>query len=162
MNQLVLRARYVLAPVLLSLLSADASAEDMMQVIVKGERPAQMHTTVYAIPILSGLTSVNGGGGGSGGTTAQTTEKNKDKDCKESASPKTGNPVIIATGEKFKDELDFASDGLYGFSLQRTYRSLQTAGSLFGPNWMSTLEVPKMKIPGTCVTTFDAPRYTQV
>ena len=43
-----------------------------------------------------------------------------------------------------------------GLSLQRTYRSKQTVGGMFGPNWMSSLEVPKLRVSYiNCVTTSD-------
>jgi hypothetical protein len=92
---------------------------------------------------------------------AGTSEGNKaTSTCEQSGtpppSPTTDHPVIIATGEKFKDEVDFTGGGLYSRGLQRTYRSMQTAGSIFGPNWMSSLEIPKMKVSfANCVTTFD-------
>ncbi len=57
----------------------------------------------------------------------------------------TANPVVIATGEKFKDEVDFSAVNPYSFSLTRTYRSKLASGSLFGPNWMSTLDIPSLK-----------------
>lgn len=51
---------------------------------------------------------------------------------------------MITTGEKHKEELDFAAAGIYGLSLQRTYRSVQAYGRLFGPNWLDSLTVPNV------------------
>lgn len=104
-----------------------------------------------------------GTGGGRGSGKANTSQNNTvavkdpcDKSGAQNPSPSTKNPVILATGEKFKDEVDFTSGGLYGLSLQRTYRSKQTVGGMFGPNWMSSLEAPKMKVSYVnCVTTSD-------
>ena len=52
----------------------------------------------------------------------------------------TGKPVLLTTGEKFKEERDFTSGGLYGLSLTRTYRSRQAVGTMFGANWLSTFD----------------------
>jgi RHS repeat-associated protein len=41
-------------------------------------------------------------------------------DCK--STPATTNPVIIGTGEKFLDDTDFQTGGLYGFAQTRNYR----------------------------------------
>jgi hypothetical protein len=59
--------------------------------------------------------------------------------------PKTDNPVIVTTGEKFKNELDFFAAGRYGIALQRTYRSMHPAGTMFGKYWLSSLDIPKLK-----------------
>lgn len=61
----------------------------------------------------------------------------------------TSNPVIIATGEKFKKETDFTAGGMYGLELTRTYRSKNKTGSLFGIDWRSTLDFPKIKWGGS-------------
>lgn len=58
----------------------------------------------------------------------------------------TANPVKISTGEKFKLEKDFATGGLYALSLERTYRSMSTAGNMFGPHWLTNLEFPRLAI----------------
>jgi RHS repeat-associated protein len=64
----------------------------------------------------------------------------------------TGNPVIIATGEKYKNEGDFTSSGYYGLSLTRTYRSVQTSGRLFGQYWSSNLDPMRViASTGACV-----------
>jgi RHS repeat-associated protein len=52
----------------------------------------------------------------------------------------TRNPVIIETGEKYKNETDFESKGLYGLSLKRVYRSQNPTGIFFGGYWHSTLD----------------------
>ncbi|HEY1127852.1 MAG TPA: RHS repeat-associated core domain-containing protein [Roseateles sp.] len=57
----------------------------------------------------------------------------------------TANPVDIYTGEKFKEESDFASLAEFGLSLRRTYRSLSTAtGSMFGAKWLANVEHPAL------------------
>lgn len=59
----------------------------------------------------------------------------------------TAHPVVIATGEKIKPEVDFQSLGLYGLGLKRTYRSKHAVGTLFGPQWLSSVDVPRLKEP---------------
>jgi hypothetical protein len=56
----------------------------------------------------------------------------------------TPNPVKLSTGEKHKVERDFTSYGLYGLTLERTYRSMNPAGVMFGPHWLSNLEYPRL------------------
>lgn len=56
----------------------------------------------------------------------------------------TANPVVLATGEKVKKEVDFESEGLHGISLARTYRSKNPDGSVFGKHWLSSLDPPKL------------------
>lgn len=56
----------------------------------------------------------------------------------------------MSTGEKYKQEVDFSSVSEYGFSLQRTYRSMNAAGRMFGPYWLSSLDVPQLRSGGRC------------
>lgn len=66
----------------------------------------------------------------------------------------TRSMVIIATGEKLLKQTDASVGGLYGMALDRTYRSINTTGNLFGPNWVSTLDpvrVTRSSLP--CVST---------
>jgi len=51
-------------------------------------------------------------------------------------------PVILATGEKIKFEQDWLSMSESPLSGERTYRSKLAVGQMFGPNWISALEVP--------------------
>jgi RHS repeat-associated protein len=55
-------------------------------------------------------------------------------------NPTTNNPVIIATGEKYKAEQDIVTGSLYGMDLKRTYRSFDTQTSMFGPKWRSSYD----------------------
>ncbi|MEO7576995.1 MAG: RHS repeat-associated core domain-containing protein, partial [Massilia sp.] len=71
---------------------------------------------------------------------ANNSNKESDEDCKS-----TKNPVVIATGEKHKEEQDFPAGGMYGLGLERTYRSMQAAGSLFGAHWLSSLDMPALR-----------------
>lgn len=58
----------------------------------------------------------------------------------------TCNPVLIATGEKYKNETDFVSQNISGLSLVRTYRSKNSSGTMFGPNWLSNLDYPSLTL----------------
>ena len=63
------------------------------------------------------------------------------------------HPVVITTGEKYKKEQDFISAGEYGLSLQRTYRSINNKGILFGENWLSTWDGPRLTLgPAYCTS----------
>lgn len=64
-------------------------------------------------------------------------------------NPACGNPVIVATGEKLFPETDLVGHGLYGLTLQRTYRSVHAPSffvrpPMFGPNWTSSLDKPNL------------------
>ncbi|NHZ38098.1 RHS repeat-associated core domain-containing protein [Massilia rubra] len=87
----------------------------------------------------------------SGGAPVKAAPPSKDNSNKESeeSCKSTDNPVVIATGEKHKDESDFESQGLYGLSLTRTYRSRHAEGRLFGKHWLSSLDPPKL-VRATC------------
>lgn len=87
---------------------------------------------------------------------APPTGNNTDKPCSiDGGTPATGHPVIIATGEKYQVEDDFASAGLYGLSHRRTYRSASGyPAGMFGPGWLSTYSWPRL-VFGSCVKTPD-------
>jgi len=59
---------------------------------------------------------------------------------------KTANPVLLATGEKYKEEPDIVSNSPYGLSLTRTYRSLLPINftTMFGSKWISTYDYPQL------------------
>ncbi|MEW6372411.1 MAG: DUF6531 domain-containing protein [Pseudomonadota bacterium] len=57
---------------------------------------------------------------------------------------RTCNPVLVMTGEKYKEELDFSASG--GLGLTRIYRSRIAKGTLFGANWMSSLDYPGLAL----------------
>jgi RHS repeat-associated protein len=69
------------------------------------------------------------------------------------ASPDTGHPVIIATGEKYLEELDTIDYSLASLSLTRYYRSVNVPtrqARLFGPRWYSTFDYPAMEYASHC------------
>jgi hypothetical protein len=69
-------------------------------------------------------------------------------DCGE--SPATSMPVVIATGEKFLSHSDFDHQSLASLALNRTYRSQQNNGNLFGSRWAASLDYPKMEYAPQC------------
>jgi len=72
-----------------------------------------------------------------------TSENNSEIPCEAGV---TAHPVIVTTGEKIKSEPDFDGNGLYGIGLTRMYRSKHASGTLFGPNWLSNLDAPKLAL----------------
>ncbi|MEW6370593.1 MAG: DUF6531 domain-containing protein [Pseudomonadota bacterium] len=113
----------------------------LQKVHVKGNREGEEKPQEA---ISGNPASVSGGVVHVRGKRVSSNEKNADlKDpC---SNPQTGLPVVIATGEKYKVETDFTAVNEYSFSLQRTYRSMFGSGTLFGPNWMSNLDVPSLQ-----------------
>lgn len=92
--------------------------------------------------------NVGGGPADAGPSESQKADpvaQNNSKKC-----PSTDKPVVLSTGEKYKQELDFSSASEYGFTLQRTYRSMNPAGRMFGPYWLSSLDVPQIRSGGKC------------
>lgn len=106
----------------------------------------------------------SGGGGGGGGAGADPgkekrpppppKDNSKEDDCATGSNPTSGNPVVIATGEKIKPEPDFSSFGMYGLSHGRTYRSAAIGRGMFGPYWWSSLAHNKLARWG-CVKSQD-------
>nr|WP_246448328.1 DUF6531 domain-containing protein [Roseateles oligotrophus] len=84
--------------------------------------------------------------GASPGVLAAKPSNNSD-DC-----PRSGNPVVLSSGEKYLSQQDFSASGLYGLSLQRTYRSVKGSGWMFGPRWLSGLEIRPLRITKTGCT----------
>lgn len=72
--------------------------------------------------------------------------KDKDKDCGKGNSfgsnnnGTSGNPVVLQTGNKTEEEIDFVSAGEMGLSLTRTYNSLWGGVGIFGKQWLSNLD----------------------
>jgi hypothetical protein len=69
-----------------------------------------------------------------------------------SISPATSNPVVIATGEKYKAEPDFGAGSAYGLPLRRLYRTGLPVNvpTLFGLGWTSNYDYPKLRPSKFC------------
>jgi RHS repeat-associated protein len=129
-----------------SIAASPAFAEDKPltgndQVNITGERPVIIEATPSTLPTVPfSSTPANpynlpAGDNNSGvGKTCGSgvAEKN----------PTTGNPVVIATGEKFKLESDFVSKSYAGLSVRRTYRSKSDNSLFFGPKWLFDIGAP--------------------
>lgn len=109
------------------------------------------HHRTSAAMVQNGGQPGSGGGGKSAPAKAAATTTNS-KEPNES----TCKPVVIATGEKYKDELDFSGVGPYGIVLNRTYRSGQGITGMFGSNWYGSFEQLPLSFTFTnCITTPD-------
>lgn len=102
-------------------------------------------------------------GGASAGAPTKTNkevpEANQNSDTKkDDPCPKTTtkNPVIIATGEKFKVEQDIIAAGDFGLGLERTYKSFYAGYGAFGSKWLSSYDYRPLSIAG-CLTNTDYP-----
>lgn len=69
-----------------------------------------------------------------------------DGDTQITCKTSTKNPVVVTTGEKYKYENDFDVSNTSGLVLTRAYRSKNAVGTLFGSNWMSNIDYPKLTL----------------
>jgi RHS repeat-associated protein len=133
----------------LPLLLASHAAMAIDTVVIVGQRPnfitsyCGVANCFYSNPPIDEYYFRSGGGPGTT-RAAPKAEQNSNKTSEGGDCKSTGNPVVIATGEKHKEELDFAGAGKYGMVLQRTYRSVHASGQAFGPHWLSTLDSIKL------------------
>jgi RHS repeat-associated protein len=95
-------------------------------------------------PLVLGYAGSGTRGSGNRGRLLLGTPASQNNSNQKQPDAATCNPVLLTTGEKFKDEPDFTSQGLYGLSLSRTYRSMQTSGQMFGPHWASSFDWPRV------------------
>ncbi len=144
-------------------------------VTVTGNRPPSSSVNIYFAPTYGpsggGPREGSGGARGSRGSAAPAEPTPTDPAEPETKPPPTqdnsakgdqctedgtasGNPVILSTGEKVKEEIDFSSDSAYGIGLERTYRSKNSQLGMFGLNWWSSVEIPKVMFSiSSCVVT---------
>jgi RHS repeat-associated protein len=129
------------------------------QIFVPGQRPIQ---DPFTLPYSSGLPQFTGttvepvGPGPAKKAPPASTGNSTTNPCPKDGNPITRNPVIIATGEKVKSEVDITAGGAYGMGLARTYRSLASYTSMFGARWLSTYDYPKL-FPAGCFKSTDYP-----
>lgn len=140
-------------------------------VCVNGMRqwPFESLNTLYNISYRGGGRGPISSPGPVGGSTGPAPGKEKEPEakgntekgktgCNGNSSTSTGasesgsNPVKLSTGEKFQDEDDFTSYRQWGLSLTRTYRSQEATGTLFGPNWSSSIDYRSLQKTGCAVT----------
>jgi hypothetical protein len=104
---------------------------------------------------LSGQRGDGGGGGGGVGTSASPSSEPVKQDPPSKNNSKTGCdeestklPVRLSTGEKVLPQVDAQLSNIYGFAVERNYRSQNAAGIAFGPNWLSSLDGPRITWSG--------------
>ena len=109
--------------------------------------------------------SGNAGRGGSGGRNANPKPpKGKStppslNNSQQTPCDTTPHPVIIATGEKVKDEVDFVGAGLYPLGLSRYYHGFGAQIALmFGNNWTSSYDYHLYALGCDHDTTGDFPK----
>jgi YD repeat-containing protein len=123
--------------------SAQEVQPPMQTVVVTGKRPQlDVGITPY------GVLSVGAPATATVTRSLPMADQNSDTtSCR--VSPQTPHPVVIATGEKYVVQNDFAHYAYHDLSLSRKYRSQQTSGRLFGKRWNSSLDYPKLEIATT-------------
>ncbi len=126
-------------------------------VVITGERPRQPFQSNFIGPRFPDLGNFRpdrpqGGGGkpSKGKIAAAPASGNSNTSCNKTAkeSPISVRPVVIATGEKLLPETDFQAAGDQGLGLHRKYRSMHAYGSLFGPQWLSNFDYPRLMVDG--------------
>jgi YD repeat-containing protein len=124
-------------------------------VTIVGSKPPPVDRTPYAFPdsryIPSGPREPTYGYPSERQQEAPAPYQNTDPDCTQ--NPASQAPVIIATGEKYLSQKDFAAGGDYGLSLTRVYRSKGVGSSspFFGPYWASNLDYPNFVTSGVVI-----------
>jgi YD repeat-containing protein len=102
-------------------------------------------------PPPSGLhESGSGGGGASGANQSEPVKPDppSQNNSKENCGEVTEHPVLLSTGEKVLPQVDAQLANIYGFAVERNYRSQNTGGTAFGPNWLSSLDGPRVSWSG--------------
>lgn len=126
--------------------SSDRPTTDMGTMSVTGYRIFDSWKSYSSFSRQDWFSGIREGGarGFSGTDSAKEQETGDERDrdiCEKDAPPPTsGNPVVLATGNKVEHELDFASGGEMGLYLARTYNHHWSAVGLFGRHWISNLD----------------------
>ncbi|WP_111266766.1 DUF6531 domain-containing protein [Marilutibacter maris] len=88
-----------------------------------------------------------GGGGSTSGEDSDYYEEDRGIDIgdrfaghDQGCSVKRGNPIIISTGNKIEEELDFQEATERGLMLARTYNHYWTGVGMFGKHWISNMD----------------------
>ena len=132
--------------------------EDIPKVVITGEAPREQTQSNFIGPRFPDLGDYRpdrpqGSRGipADGQIAAAPSTGNSNTSCKDTGkeSPVSEHPVVIATGEKLLPETDFQAAGDYGLGLHRKYRSMHAYGSLFGPQWLSNFDYPRLIVNGT-------------
>ena len=73
------------------------------------------------------------------GATKQPTDDKRDK-ADPCAGERSGNPVVLSTGNKVEQEMDFQTHGEMALFLERTFNAFWNAHGLFGHYWLSNFD----------------------
>jgi RHS repeat-associated protein len=121
----------------------------------------QLTTDPQQVVVVSGprlgsanLSQFGGGGGGAitggGGAVSRVTigpvaRGNSSTEGCQTGSPSSRDPVILATGEKWLTQHDFAGEGRNPVSFSRTWRAAPRGpyALMFGPGWLSSYDIPR-------------------
>jgi hypothetical protein len=171
--------RYFILPTLLFTTIAIVNADDKVPVIPVdiNQKPVELPpVTVTGKREIYDPVFPTGPSTGTGGDTGGDGSYGPDSPSKEATAPPAANsnsettdcpqtsknPVILATGEKIKHELDFSTGSMYGLGLSRTYKSRDVNGGMFGSKWRSSYDYRRLAwsgcyshpdYPNTCIPT---------
>lgn len=133
-----------------------------------GQRPGPYQNDPYSFQVIvsgSALDYLLSGRGSSyfGSSSMQTpTQQTPATSDNSGTGVATCHPVLVMSGEKYKEETDFLSQGMGALSLTRVYRSGKASGKLFGPHWMSSLDFPLVQGSERFTTPSGATLYKSV
>jgi RHS repeat-associated protein len=129
--------------------SASSQAADAQRIEITGTRPPQQ-SGLSALDYISMFSAPQARGKPSLITLARSAENQDSAQAKEDSEPKecTDKPVVLASGEKYKTELDLNMQGSQGLSLTRTYRSATGSARWFGSSWLSTYDYAPLRKAG--------------
>lgn len=129
------------------------------RVLIEGPRAVRFTSVVWASrpPLVFNVPALGAPGKTKEAKTDAAGESEKGDPCNTQDGTSTGaaastpRPVKLSTGEKYVDEADFSSDKQWGISVERTYRSKEATGTLFGPNWSSSIDFRSLQKSGCAV-----------
>jgi RHS repeat-associated protein len=97
--------------------------------------------TAGSLPTQPGGPVGNPSTGGPGGNVPNPGNNDEVRDADESdCEDRSGNPIVLSTGNKIEPETDFAIQGEMGLSLRRTYNHYWAYYGLFGKHWVSSFD----------------------
>ncbi len=150
----------VLTCVFLLLVSSEAFAEDPCPTGKYRDGTGQCKDNELGTVVVTGHRELGSGGslgGGAGGHSGEPLSnhafidvpdresnpgqtQNGEKSGKTKDDCKKGNPILIATGNKVEEELDFSGEGQAPLWLERTYSHYWKGVGLFGKQWLSNFD----------------------
>ena len=138
----------IIASAFAFLASTNSAAQVIEEIVVTGTR-LQAQPIPYALMdqmrdlFLFGNHAGGYAGGSGSGTAGEGTEDPQpedDENQEDPCNPSSGNPVIIATGEKIQEEIDLEDTGQSGPQIVRRYSNSRNYQGIFGQNWISNFD----------------------